>query len=152
MINKFEVLEALWVILRLGLGRALVSPITKTARNLLRVFVEPPPHLLVGPSPLEGGGVEPIILRPRRRHGLDVLPPARPRAPLQVAALKSLGEQLPLVQPRGLGGRQPVRLPPRTLVEVVARPPDAVARPAIRDEVHPRRPRCARRTCRHAPR
>ena len=57
----------------------LVSPDISNARNSGSVFAEPGTHLLIGPRPLEGMGVKPVVLRPRGHHMGDVLLTAGPR-------------------------------------------------------------------------
>src|SRR4051794_12985295 len=99
----------------------LVCLAISRARNSGGVLGKPSPHLLIGPHPLEGVGVEAVVLRPGRLHMGDVFLPTRPRAPLQVAIPEGVVEPLPLVQPRGMRRGQPGPPPTLTTIEIVGR-------------------------------
>src|SRR6476620_6964780 len=61
------------------------GPGQKSCNIFRSMFGEPLPHPLIGPRPLKGVGVEPVVLRPRGQHMLAHLLTTAPRAPLQVA-------------------------------------------------------------------
>lgn len=97
---------------------------------------EPASHLLIGPGPLEGVDVEPVVLRPRRGHLRDDLVTAGPRPTLQIAGAVAPDEQLGLVEPRRMS-RGPAGPPPAPGVGgVAARLGGDVTRPAVLDQVH----------------
>src|SRR5690242_1327591 len=96
---------------------------------------EPAAHLLVGPRPLEGVGVQLIVLGPRDREVVDELLAITPGAPLQVAVTEGMDQQLRLVEPRGTRRSRPGPPPAVTPLEVVGRRPGDVARAAVVDQV-----------------
>lgn len=98
----------------------LVALAKSPARNSLAMFGEPLLHLRDRPLPFRRVGVEPIVLRPRRRDVRPEVFPAAPRPPLQVMQLKGIQQQLRLVEPRGVLRQQP-RTPPAAEVMQVAR-------------------------------
>ena len=59
------------------------------------------------PVPLKRMGIPVVVLRPRHADVAPEFFPARPRPALQVVVGESMIEQLPLIQPRSMGGRQP---------------------------------------------
>src|SRR5436309_8084854 len=83
--------------------RVLVALATSNARNSTSMLGEPHPHLLIGPSPLEGVGIQPVVLRPTGQHIIDELFPTTPRTSLQVVVAERPHQQLRLVQPRRMG-------------------------------------------------
>src|SRR5437763_2760236 len=99
----------------------LVSLNISKKRNSEDVLVVPETHFLIRPRPLEGMGVKPVVLRPRGHHMVDVLPTTGPRTALQVAIAEGMVEQLPLIQPRGVGRRQPGTPPALAAGEIVGR-------------------------------
>jgi len=70
----------------------------------------------------------------------EVLLTARPRPSLQVALAEGVVEQLPLVQPRGVGRGQPGPPPAMATGEVVRRLGGDVAGTAIGDQEDPPKP------------
>src|SRR5690242_7299722 len=102
----------------------LVALATSNARNSTSMLGEPHPHLLIGPRPLEGVGIPPVVLRPAGQHILDELLPAAPGDPLQVVIPDRPDQQLRLVQPRRMGRREagsPPSLAPRPVRRRVPR-------------------------------
>src|SRR5262245_66407765 len=95
---------------------------------------EPHPHLLIGPSPLEGVGIPPVVLWPTGQHMLDELFPASPRVPLQVVIPEHPHQQLRLVQPRSMGRCESGSPPPLAPRPVVLRVPRRVAGVTILDQ------------------
>src|SRR5262245_21635152 len=102
-------------------ARVLVSLARSNARNSGLVPGKPAPHLLVGPRPLEGVGIQLVVLAPRLRDMPDELLPAAPGCPLEVAVAEGVDQQLRLVQPRGPRRGQPGPPPAVAAVEVVRR-------------------------------
>src|SRR6202521_6277913 len=70
------------------------------------MFGEPLPHLLIGPGPLEGMGVELVVFRRGGQHMRDEHLPTAPGRALQVMVLERADQQLCLVQPGGVGRRE----------------------------------------------
>src|SRR5512135_1823349 len=70
----------------------------------------------------------------------DVLLPAGPRTPLQVAPPEGVVEQLPLVEPGGMRRREPGTPPASALGEVLGCLPGDVAGSAVVDEEDPPEP------------
>src|SRR5262249_2705397 len=102
----------------LWLVEDLVVPLRSPATNSPGVFSEPPAHLVVGPSPVEGVSVPLIVFRPRGQHMLEKLFSCYPRPPLAVASAEGFDQHLCLVQPRGVGRGQPRTPPARAALEV----------------------------------
>src|SRR3954447_14084263 len=80
-----------------GRSLALVGLDRSHATNSGCVFGEPPPHLLIGPGPLEGVGVELVVLRHRGQRMPDQLLPSHPGATPEVAAPERTDQHLRLV-------------------------------------------------------
>src|SRR5687768_13612308 len=119
---------------RRGAGVALVALARSNARNSGRVLGVPMSHLLVAPCPLERVGVVAVVLRGGGQHVLDELLPAVPRPPFEVAAAERPDQQLRLVQPRGVGGREAGPPPAAAVVEVALGVAGRVAGVAVVDQ------------------
>src|SRR4029453_5702968 len=102
--------------------------------------LEPAPHLLIGPCPLERVGVPLVVLRPGGREVLDELLPVPPRSSLQVAIAEGMDQQLGLVEPRGPRRGQAGPPPAVASVEIIRRRPGYVARAAVVDQVDASQP------------
>src|SRR5207247_8930768 len=68
---------------------------------------------------------------------VDILPATGPRPSLQVTMAAGVVEQLPLVQPRGMGRRQPGTPPAPAALEIAGRLAGGVAAAPIVDEEDP---------------
>src|SRR5512147_1060561 len=96
--------------------------------------IEPLSHLLVGPGPFDGMGVAAVVFGPGGQHmGLELFL-APPRSPLQVIVLERVDQDLPLVQPRGVGGRIAGPPPAVALGEVPLRIARYMARSPVLDQ------------------
>jgi len=79
------------------------GPGQKSCNKFRCMLDEPLPHLLIGPRPRKGMGVEAIVLRSGGYHMLDQFLPFAPGVSLQIAMPECSDQQLRLVQPRGVG-------------------------------------------------
>src|SRR5208337_4566236 len=104
------------------------------------MFGEPLPHLLIVPGPLEGMGIELVVLRRGGQHMRDELLPTAPRRSLQVMVLERSDQQLCLVQPGGVGRREAGPPPAPATLLVFPRLPGRMARVAVLDQEHPLEP------------
>ena len=128
---------------------ALVVPLRSPARNSVGVFREPVPHLVMAPCPLERVGIQPLVLRPRRADVFEEQLTTRPRCTPQVAMPEGPDQQLRLIQPRGMGRREPWSPPVATAPPVGGRVAGCRTRVAILDKKTPLSPRCRRRKSRN---
>ena len=64
-------------------------------------------HLRNRPFPFKRAGVAAVVLRPSGADVGDEFFPATPRMPFHITALKSIEQQLRLIQPRGVRRQQP---------------------------------------------
>src|SRR6202521_3671405 len=101
------------------------------------MFGEPLPHLLIGPGPLEGMGVELVVFRRGGQHMRDELLPTAPGRSLQVMVLERSDQQLCLVQPGGVGRREAGPPPAPATRPVFPRLPGRMAPGAVLGQEHP---------------
>src|SRR5262249_197264 len=87
-------------------GYLLVGLLRSLPAHSLAVLGVPFAHPLVGPGPVEGVRVPPVVLMPGGHHLRDELLPRRPRPALEVAPAERPAQQFRLVQPRGVRRRQ----------------------------------------------
>ena len=110
------------------------------ADRLLAMFFEPATHLLVGPRPFKGMGVEAIVFRFRSLDVVHEFLTTVPRTTLHVVKLKGTVQYLALVEPRRMN-RSEARPPPSmTLVEIRFSRAGCVAGVAILDQINPFEP------------
>src|SRR5688572_5563212 len=99
------------------------------------VLGEPLPHLLVGPGPLEGVGIELVVLWHRGQGMPDQLLPSHPGATPEVAAPERTDQHLRLVQPRRMGRREAGPPPAPAPAQVSLRRPCRVAWVSVLNQV-----------------
>src|SRR5437868_12944665 len=104
------------------------------------MFGKPATHPLICPGPLEGMSVQPVVLRPGGQDMGDVLLTAGPRPPLQVAMSEGVVEQLSLIEPRGVGRRQPGTPPAPAVGNILVRLGGDAATTAIVNQEYPPEP------------
>src|SRR5512147_685889 len=96
--------------------------------------IEPLSHLLVRPGPFDGMGVAAVVFGPGGQHMAPELLLAPPGRPLQVIVLERVDQDLPLVQPGGIGGRIAWPPPAVALGEVPLRTARCMARSPVLDQ------------------
>src|SRR5437868_2330805 len=110
------------------------------ADRLPAMFFEPATHLLVGPGPFKGVGIEPIILRSCSFHLVYEFLTTVPGTTFQVVKTEGAVQHLPLIEPRSMNRRETRPPPTVTLMEIGFRRGSRVTRVAILDQVHPLEP------------
>src|SRR3954468_2688938 len=98
---------------------------------------EPLTHLLVRPCPFDGTCVAAVVFGPGGQHMAPELLLAPPGRPLQVIVLERVDQDLPLVQPGGVGGRIAGSPPTSALGEVPLRTAPRKARSPVLDQEGP---------------
>jgi hypothetical protein len=100
------------------------------------MFFKPTAHLLVGPRPFKGMGVEAIVFRFCSLDMVHEFLTTVPRTTLPVVKLKGTVQHLRLMEPRSMN-RSEARPPPSmTLVEIGSRRGSRVAGVAILDQIY----------------
>src|SRR5882762_7522180 len=110
------------------------------ADTLPAMFFEPATHLLVGPCPFKGMGIEPIILWFGSLHVVHELVTTMPRIPFQIVKAKAAIQQFPLIEPRSMNRREAGPPPAVTLIEIRVRRGSRVTRVPILDQINPLEP------------
>src|SRR4051812_22005698 len=98
---------------------------------------EPLSHLLVGPCPLKGVGVQAVVLPAGGQPMLAKFLPTGPRVPRQVVIPERPGQQLRLVQPRSVGRREPGPPPVPAARPIRRGVPRRMTRVTVLDQEHP---------------
>jgi len=97
---------------------------------------EPLAHLVIGPVPLERMRVTFVVLRPSEFEVIEQLIPAGPGCSFQVATAECMDQQLGLVQPRGMGWREPGSPPTLRTRPVCCRRAGGMTGVAVLDQEH----------------
>src|SRR5437667_9576082 len=101
------------------------------------MFFDPATHLLVGPCPFKGMGIEPIIFRGGILYVVHELLATMPRTTLQVVKAKGAVEQLSLIEPRSMNRCKAPPPPVTPLVKVRFRGSSRMTRIAVLNQVYP---------------
>src|SRR3982074_3292681 len=110
------------------------------ADKLPATFFKPATHLLVGPCPFKGMGIESIILRFCGLHMVYEYLTTRPRSTFQIVKAKGAVQHFPLIEPRSMNRSETWPPPAVTLMEIRFRRGSRVTRIAILDQINPLEP------------